>query len=398
MRKLLIYILFHVSCVVYAQNDSARWTSDFRIELEIEQQAFLNRGAYPKQLQALTSGAIQPRYELTSANNKHQFVFDFFLRGSLHDDQRSHFDVREAYYRLNNGGWSISFGMKKVFWGVTESSHLVDIINQADQVELFDGTEKLGQAMIQFTQSTKFGNIELYYLPVARRRQLAGEEGRFRFPQVIERKDIPFTNSREQWHPSFAARWYNSFNKFDVGLSYFNGVGREPMYLGFIPAQGLDLTYPIISQAGIDLQYSVGSLQLKSEAIYRYNARQEFFASATGFEYTFGNIVNSGIDIGVVSEYLFDGRESLTFSGLDNDLFFGSRITFNDIGDTNLLIGTIQDLSRSTSLIRFEGSRRFKGDWKVSLFGILLNEVSQEEILFNFKEDDLIQLRLSKFF
>jgi hypothetical protein len=397
--KIILSILFLLfNYVLYAQSDSLRWKSSFSLELEIEQQFFPKKGAYPNQKDYFISGAIKPKLSISSPDKRHQFVGEAFLRGSLQDPNRSHVDIREAYYRYNKGKWAISAGSKRIFWGVTESAHLVDIINQADQVEQFDGTEKLGQPMIQFTTGTSVGKFELYYLPISRRRQFAGEHGRFRFPVVLEREDIPFTTSAKAWHPSVAARWYNTFDKLDIGLSYFFGVTREPMYLGFDSVKGLDLTYPIIQQAGIDAQYTLGALMLKLEAIYRHTERQKFKALATGFEYTFGNVANKGLDIGIVSEYLYDSRGLLTFSGLDNDLFIGSRITFNDIGSSSFLIGSIFDLNKSTRLFRLEGSRRFKGNWKANVLATVLSNVSAKEILYNFRQDDLLQLSISKYF
>jgi hypothetical protein len=397
MKARFFVLAMAFSNLAFAQLDSAKWQSDFLLELEIEHQYFPNSGSFSGQLDHFTSGAIKPRWSLVSSDKKHQFVIEAFLRGSLNDSKRSHFDLREAYYRYNHKKWAISVGSKKVFWGVTESVHLVDIVNQADQLEAFDGSEKLGQPMVQLTTSTPIGAFELYFLPIARRRQFPGSNGRYRFPEVLEREDIPFTTASSEWHTSAAARWYNTFNKIDLGLSYFYGVAREPMFLGFDPAIGLDLSYPIIHQAGIDAQYTTGALMLKLEAINRLSQRQDFVAIATGFEYTFGNIANTGADVGMVSEYLYDSRGVLTFSGLDNDIFIGSRISLNDMRGTSFLFGSIIDIERSTRLYRFEGSRRFNGNWKADLLISVLSNVSEEEILFNFRQDDLIQLRISKF-
>ncbi len=398
MKVILFLTMIILSLGLFSQSDSLKWQSEFLLELEIEQQFFPNKNAYPNQRDFFTSGAIKPKFSISSPDKKHQFVAEAFLRGSLQDVNRSHFDIREVYYRYNKGKWALSVGSKRIFWGVTESAHLVDIINQADQVEQFDGSEKLGQPMVQFTTNTSVGNLELYYLPIARRRQFAGENGRFRFPIVLDRKDIPFTTEAQEWHPSAAARWYNTFGKLDLGLSYFYGVSREPMYLGFDVANGLDLTYPIIHQAGIDAQFTTGALMLKMEAIHRNNKKQQFTALVTGFEYTFGNVANKGLDIGIVSEYLYDSRGLLTFSGLDNDLFIGSRLTLSDIGGTSFIGGAIFDLNKSTRLYRLEGSRRFKGNWKATVLATTLSDVSNKEILYNFRQDDLIQLSISKFF
>ena len=59
-------------------------------------------------------------------------------------DQRTHGDIRELAYvhaRVMIGSFVV--GIRKEFWGVTEFQHLVDVINQTDGVEDFDGEDKL---------------------------------------------------------------------------------------------------------------------------------------------------------------------------------------------------------------------------------------------------------------
>ncbi len=52
-----------------------------------------------------------------------------------------------------------------MYWGVAESNHLVDIINQTDAVESFDGEEKLGQPMVQYTYTSGLVAINPFFKP-----------------------------------------------------------------------------------------------------------------------------------------------------------------------------------------------------------------------------------------
>jgi hypothetical protein len=395
----VVFVLFILGfqLSIFSQETTA-WETDFSVELELEQRVFFNEGLYPGQKQFFTSGAIIPEFSLESADGKHLISTKLFGRVGQHDPNRSHFDVRELFYTYKGKNWNLSVGSKIVFWGVTESNHLVDIINQTDQVEGVDGEDKLGQPMIQFTKNTNFGTFELYYLPYARRRVFSGEKGRFRFPEVIEKEEIPFEDSTEEWFPSFAFRWSHYLGSFDIGLSNFYGVGREPQYLGFNPQTGFQLTYPIINQTGLDVQFTKDAWLLKLESIYRASDDLQFFAFTAGFEYTFNDIKSSGIDVGIVSEYLFDERKELTFSGFDNDVFIGTRVAFNDVQSTEFITGGIFDVSRSTYLYSFEGSRRLGKSWKIAIEARVFGNVSSEELLFAFREDDLFQIKLSKFF
>lgn len=401
MMKYLTNIFLLLSFFARSQNEpetQKKWSSEYGLEIETENQLFFNEGLYNHQRQLFVSGALKPNYSLESANKMHKFYINLFYRVSASDPNRSHFDIREAFYRFNKNDWSISIGSKKVFWGVTELAHLVDVINQTDFLEGFDGEQKLGQPMIQFTISKKIGNIEAYYLPIARRLSFPSKFGRYRFPEVIERNDIPFRNSKEEWYPSFALRWSKTIADIDFGLSAFHGTAREPVYLGFNPQVGLDLSYPIMNQFGLDLLYVFDNWIFKLEAINRKTNVQEFNAFTSGSEYTFGNVVNTGTDIGIVSEYMYDSRGLLTFSGLDNDIFIGCRFAFNDTKSTEMLVGTISDTNKSTKIFSLEGSRRIGSSYKLNLKANVLSSVSQKELIYNFRQDDFFQISISKFF
>ncbi|MEM8567728.1 MAG: hypothetical protein AAGF85_14800 [Bacteroidota bacterium] len=401
MKHLLIIVLVGLTCRSLAQTEAkadSKWEKDFSLEIQLDNRFFLNDGLYERQERNFLSGAITPSFSVESKDGKHLWQGKFFGRLDQYDVNRTHFDIRELYYQHIFGNSEISIGFKKVFWGVTESSHLVDIINQVDQVETFDGESKLGQPMIHFSTYTNWGTFDVFYLAYARRRQFPAARGRLRFPMVIEREDLPVDAELEQWHPSFAVRWSHFFGPFDVGLSHFYGVGREPLFLGFEQNGALQLFYPIIHQSGLDLQATTGPLLWKLEAIYRYADLQEFTALAAGFEYTFSNVWSSGLDIGLVAEYLFDSRDELTLTSLDNDVFVGGRFAFNDVKSTEFLTGGIFDLTRSTYFYSFEGGRRIGKSWKLELEARVFRQVSAEELAFVFRQDDFIETRIIKYF
>ena len=77
----------------------------------------------------------------------------------------SHVDIRELNLLYTQDNWEGIAGISRVFWGVTESGHLVDIINQTDQLEGFDGEDKLGQAMIRISRLFDQNSVDLYVLP-----------------------------------------------------------------------------------------------------------------------------------------------------------------------------------------------------------------------------------------
>ena len=85
------------------------------------------------------------------------FTLAPFFRYDAADSSRTHADLREAYFlafgEFGEGEWELRVGLDRVFWGVTESHHLVDIVNQTDLVEHPNEEAKLGQPMVHATWS-----------------------------------------------------------------------------------------------------------------------------------------------------------------------------------------------------------------------------------------------------
>ena len=392
----LSYFIFLSSFFLFAQKNKV--DTDLEWELNRESRYFYDSAAYQDQLTYYPSIAIRPTYSLKWNEGYENLIFSAYFCLDR-DSNRTYWDLREFYYQKAKNNLEINIGFKKVFWGVTESNHLVDIINQTDALKSFDGEEKLGQPMVQLSWFTSgFGTLDFYYLPYHRKREFPGKKGRFRFDTVIDGNDVGYESKQKAWHPDFAVRWKHYIGILDIGLSYFNGNGREPFFQ-FDEQGNIDAYYPLIDQYGVDLQITAGALLLKFESIYRDAIAQKFFAFDAGFEFTFTNIDKNGLDIGVLGEYLYDERGDWSISGLQDDIFYGIRVAFNDTQDTAILAGGIHDLETNTNLFTIEGSRRFKKNFVVSLETRVFSGISEEErFLLFFKQDSLINLSVSKYF
>lgn len=381
----------------YAQEDK-KVNHDLELEVEAEYRYFYNDPAFSGQKSNFPSIAFKPEYAASWNKGYESINFTGFFRLDR-DSKRTHWDIRELYYQKAQDKWELSIGLKKVYWGVTESNHLVDIINQTDQVESFDGEDKLGQPMVQFNWTTdNYGSFDFFYLPYHRKRTFAGEEGRLRFPVILDKDDLAYESGAEEWRQDFAFRWSHYIGAFDIGISHFYGNGREPLFT-FDNLGNINAFYPVINQTGLDLQVTHNAFLWKFESIYRTSKAQDFFALVAGLEYTFSNIDGNGLDIGVLGEYLYDERDELALSSLQNDMFFGSRIAFNDIQDTSILVGGMIDLESSSKILSIEASRRIGSSWKAEIEARVFSSIdSQELLLSNFKEDSFLRFTLSKFF
>lgn len=378
-----------------AQTETPSVEQSFDLGVGLEYRYFWDEGQFEGQLDHYPSLSVTPAYELSWDDGYQGIEATGFFRWDR-DPDRTHLDVRELYYRRARNNWEISIGAKKIFWGVTESNHLVDIINQTDQVESFDGEQKLGQPMVQYSLLTNgAGTFNFFLLPYHRRRNFPGEAGRFRFGVAVEDSDITYERDElAEWHPSAAVRWKHYFGIADVALSYFYGVGREPLF-AFGPEGEIDAFYPIVNQPGLELQLTHGAFLWKLESIYRETRLQDFWALAAGLEYTFGIIDGNGLDIGVRGEYLYDGRDELALNALQNDVFVGSRIAFNDINDSSILFGGIFDLEQSSHLLSLEASRRWGSAFFLEVEARVLREIAEDDLIFrNFSADSFGRVNL----
>ncbi|MCI0693849.1 hypothetical protein L0337_17810 [candidate division KSB1 bacterium] len=371
--------------------------------LAIESRLFPQSPLVSAQHRAGLSFALQPEYYHEWADRRQSLLFIPYFRYDQHDGERTHFDVRELYWQYVAGSWELRVGIGKVFWGVTESQHLVDIINQTDLVENLDGEEKLGQPMINFAVIRNWGTLNFFLLPGFRERTFPGREGRLRFPLLVDMNKATYESSAKRQHVDWALRWSHTLGAFDLGLAHFSGTSREPRLLpadANTAAPVLIPYYDLITQTSLDLQATQGGWLWKLEAISRANRGRRFAAFTGGFEYTFANFKNSGIDIGVLGEYLFDDRDQEFFpvNSFDDHVFVGSRLAFNDAQSTDLLAGVIVDRKSGSSFLNVEASRRLGQSWKLNLEARGFLKASPADVIYGFRKDSHMQLELSRYF
>ena len=325
-----------------------------------------------------------------------------FARFDVHDERRTHMDVRELTWVHLDDEWDTTVGIGKVFWGVTESRHLVDIINQDDGVEGVDGEDKLGQPMVNANLATDWGTFSGFVLPGFRERTFADDEARLRGPKPVEADDATYDSGAKDKHIDFALRWSHSIGDVDIGLSHFHGTSREPTMKTLTRADGVSVFQPhydLIDQSGLDAQLTTGAWLWKLEAIGRTGHGERFVASVAGLEYTFYQVAESAADIGVIAEYLYDGRGSAAPATLaDHDAFVGARLTFNDEQDTSVLAGAIIDIETQETFLSFEAERRLSDYWKAELEARWSINVPDNGFFVGAENDDFLMLRMARFF
>lgn len=379
---------------------AADWSGFAAVDLR----AFPDTPAFAGQsgMRVVPSVALQPEFRHEWNEGADRLTAIAFGRVDAADSNRSHVDVRELNWLHQGAGWSLRAGVGKVFWGVAESRHLVDIVNQTDLVENIDGEEKLGQPMLNLNIPTAYGNFTFLYLPYFRERTFPAPRARLRFSLPVD-QDAPQFASGGRWHPDWAVRWSRTFGNWDVGIAHFMGMGREPRLVprfdaGPIPT-ALTPVYDLIHQTSLDAQASLGNWLLKLEAITRSGQGRRFAAVVAGFEYTHYGLFGSSADLGLLAEYHYDGRDrSAPPTPFNNDLYLGARWSLNDAHDSQVLAGVTTDLETGATMFNLSASRRLGEKWKVELESRMFQSIPPTDILTGYRRDDYVQVRVARFF
>lgn len=367
----------------------------------VESLGFIHSPLDPQQHSHYLSAVVEPEIYYEWDDGLQSVAFVPYYRLSQYDSRRTHFDIRELTWLKVANSWELRVGIRKEFWGVSEAQHLVDIINQTDLVDNSDTEEKLGQPMVNLALINDWGTVDLYLLTGFRERTFAGNEGRLRSLPKIEVGDARYEKQGIEKHLAYAMRWSHSIGDWDVGLSHFYGLSRDPSIVAAVDLTGnVTLTpyYEMIHQTGIDLQITLENWLLKQESIVRLGQGKNYYAATSGFEYTFYGVFDSVIDLGVVAEYLYDSRGSHAPIIFQDDFLAAVRLGFNDIQSTELLAGIVFDRTSDTKFYSLEASRRVGDNWKVDVEARFFSAMPDTDPAYILREDDHLRLEIKYYF
>jgi hypothetical protein len=368
--------------------------------VDVEGRFFPNSVLYPGQDDHTISLAAQPEY-YHKWDGGSSFAFVPFLRLDSADSERTHFDIRELTFLWLHENLELRLGVRKLFWGTTETQHLVDIINQTDLVENPDTEDKLGQPMVNLSLAEGWGTLDLFVLPYFRERTFPGRNGRLRTALVVDTDKARYESSMKEWHPDLAIRYAHTIGGMDFGLYHFMGTGREPTLLEAKDNEGNSNLIPFyeqINQTGIDMSYVTGDWVWNFEAIHRSGQGESFFAWSGGVEYTFVNVAQTGVDLGIISEWLYDDRAERATTPFENDVMVGARLAVNDVASTEAIFGLVQDVNSNSRALYLEASRRIRKNWKASLEARTFSGHSTDDFFFDQRDDDYVQVGLGYYF
>jgi len=377
------------------------YTVDNINSIGIEERYFFSKTVFDSMpdYRSQYSLTVEPELRVSSDDRKNKFQFLGFYRQDSIDDNRTHGDIRELYWSYETGDVEVLLGVNKVFWGVTESRHLVDVINQTDFVENVDQEDKLGQPMLMLALQKGWGELSFFILPYFREINFPSEDGRLRFTTPIH-PDISFYESRDQQqHNDYAFRYSHYISDVDFAFSVFDGTNRRPLFLRYNDGKEWLVPFYIqMRQYGIEAQYTRDAWLWKLESIYR-KLEANNLAYVLGFEYTFYQTLGNNFDTGVLFEVLGDDNNlQLLYSPeINKGYFIGTRITPNDTHETEFLLGVAFQKEIHASIFNLEFSRLITNNLKVAMEVRVFNGINRNKFTFesSFEHDDYAQLKLN---
>jgi hypothetical protein len=365
--------------------DDATW--DWSSNVELQSRLFAQDALWPGQGSQTAQVSLAATTELRWRNgegDQRASIIPYLRRDSV-DDERKLVDLQEAYWAREGDSVEFLAGVNTVFWGVTESVHLVDIIN--------------GQPMVNLAWQQDWGLLSAYVLPYFRERNYPGIDGRLRTPLPVDTGRPVYESSSEENHVDVALRYSHYIGDVDIGLSVFSGTSREARLVPANDAPVLLPHYDQIGQFGVDLQYTRDAWLWKLEAIARNGYSETFTAAVGGFEYTLYQVGQSSADLGLLLEYQYDGRSELEpFTTADNDVFVGARLALNDTQDTSVLAGVAWDTHTGETFFNVEAERRIGDSIALELRARAFSGAGPQDLTYAVVRDDYVQIQLAKYF
>jgi hypothetical protein len=266
--------------------------------------------------------------------------------------ERSRLDFFDLSWEYRWKRWDLSVGFREVFWGVTESRHLVDVINQRDVLVGASGYVKMGQPLVGVTTRQYWGSLEVMLMPYFREQTFAGRASALWSPIPVAADEPQYQSAARNWHLDAAVRWSHSLGAWDVAATHFAGTNRDPRFVPGSDSGGrpaLQPHYDVINQTGVDVQWTRGSWLWKLEVVTLDPVPGRYYAVVGGLEFAVADYLS------VFGEYAYDSREDRATTSVNDDFFIGAQLL---LPDGRVRAGGYVDRRTLNSLLHVRAERR----------------------------------------
>lgn len=338
-------------------------------------------------------------YKISSAQTIRSQIF---YRKDQADSRRTHFDIRELNWQIVNPEWEIQAGIAQEVWGVVESTNLTDTINQQDFIEEFDGSARLGQQMVKASIfGGEISQLDVFYLPISRKRVLPGEEGHFRTGTVVQLEQVEFESPKGNRRAEGALRLNLSLDNFELHLSYFDGMRRQPYIDSRFDEQGVPYRIPVYEleeRTGIESEYVLNDFIFKFEGILSKNLRENYRAWVIGAEYNIVGFLSMRPDVTLYYERMRDTRMDRADNPFQDDDMKGIKISLNDAMNAEFYFVYFKDWKSPSKATQLKASRRILDNTKLSFESRKFIDIDIDDYIYSLNTDDYYKLTLKQYF
>lgn len=280
--------------------------------------------------------------------------------GECCDDDWFNLKRLNASYATQNLRFLVGYDLLR--WGKTTLYSPVDSINAIDYREDITGQQKRGQLIVSAKALDLFGGTaELVLVPNNQDDELP------EFTTGMPLRMAKIEPDRDQG--GAALRYSKKIGGFHLGVSAQDMVAHQRQVLGLrATPEGIALlsSQPRSRFVGFELQKDLSSalifsvdLAAGNSQLGRSSSWDDFHAYSLGLDYSLPFALSDEHTANLVLEKHYDSREALAPTFYQDDWYLGATYALNDVANTLVRAGFIQDSEYGTDIYTASLARQF---------------------------------------
>ena len=280
--------------------------------------------------------------------------------GECCDDDWFNLKRLNASYATENLRFLVGYDLLR--WGKTSLYSPVDSINAIDYREDITGQQKRGQLIVSAKAVDLFGGTaELVLVPNNQDDELP------EFTTGMPLRMAKIEPDRDQG--GAALRYSKKIGGFHLGVSAQDMVAHQRQVLGMqLTPDGVALlsSQPRARFVGFELQKDLSSALIFSADVAAGNSQlgrssswDDFHAYSLGLDYSLPFAFSDEHTANLVLEKHYDSRDALAPTFYQDDWYLGATYALNDVSNTLVRAGVIQDSEYRTDIYTASLARQF---------------------------------------
>ncbi|MCY4523931.1 MAG: hypothetical protein OXB84_04250, partial [Halobacteriovoraceae bacterium] len=373
----------------------------------------------------LTAGLFS-QVELFQKKEKSEYRFKLIIEFNNDDKNRNRAEMQEAYLSWSWGqkDWKILFGNKIFNWAVLEVFRPTDSINSRYYGLLHENSDKLGEMTFELERRFSDSSLSFYFFPFFIPPRFPSQESRMGLGVDLDDNAVITSRGESKdfwWVLQGGLRAEGSWRGLDWGVHFIHHIDRRFPIVGTSELSGnipqniealrrgeVSVYYFKVNEYGFGAVTELGAGLLKIEGVHRDfdDGRKRIFSIreldlrtpqdhtevALGVERTFDLGLPFETTLMVEFNRIFDvnKKNRKEMAVFQQDLFIGTKHSFNDIRGREVLLGFIVDLEgENETFYSLEYTYRPYDDFKIDAGLRVYDAPSTENSqLYGFKKFD----------